>query len=93
MLVIASTVDSLSFEEYAGTAPVGAGAVDDDTVFFIDEQTGALGKSWYLFYEPTQGQTFTATFTSADAVPGTTPSCKPLRQMRSASAAGSVDFQ
>ena len=51
-------------------APVGAGAVDDDTVFFVDEQTGDLGKSWYLFYEPTQGQTFTATFTFDSAIVG-----------------------
>ena len=50
------TVDSLTagvtFEEYTSPTPVGQGLVDKNTLFFIDEQIGPLGKSWYIFFDP-----------------------------------------
>lgn len=42
-----------SFVEYAGSAPVGQGAVNTpSTLFYIDEQTAAGYKSWYVFLDP-----------------------------------------
>lgn len=53
------TVDSLtpglSFAEYSSPTPVGQGQVDSDTLWFIDEQTGPLGKAWYIFFDPAEG--------------------------------------
>ena len=50
------TVDSLtpglSFAEYSSPTPVGQGQVDSDTLYFIDELVGALGKAWYIFFDP-----------------------------------------
>ncbi len=53
-----------SFAEYSGTAPVGGGFVDTNNVlFFIDEQTVAGLKSWYIFFDPETPQRITATIT------------------------------
>ena len=61
------TVDSLtpgiSFAEYSGATPVGQGQVDSDTLFFIDELTGPLGKAWYVFYDPADGRNIFANIT------------------------------
>ena len=50
------TVDSitpgLSFLEYSSPTPVGAGSVNIDALFFIDELVGPAGKSWYVFFDP-----------------------------------------
>ena len=48
MVVVLSS--GFSFEQYAGTATVGIGAVDvDDTLFFIEEQAAAGAQSWLIF--------------------------------------------
>ena len=61
------TVDSLtpgiSFDEYSSPTPVGQGQVDTNTLFFIDEQTGPLGKAWYVFYDPIDARNIFANIT------------------------------
>ena len=61
------TVDSLtaglSFAEYSSPTPVGQGQVDSDTLYFIDELTGALGKAWYIFFDPADGRDVFANIT------------------------------
>ena len=53
-----------SFSESSGAAAVGAGLVDtSDVLFFIDEQTVAGIKSWYIFFDPPGVQRVTATIT------------------------------
>jgi hypothetical protein len=58
----------ITFGEYTGSAPVGQGAVDTNELFFIDEQTGPLGKSWYIFFDPTGPTTIDATITFDGAI-------------------------
>lgn len=41
-----------SFAEYTGSTAVGAGLINTNELFYIDEQTGPEGKSWYIFVEP-----------------------------------------
>ncbi|MBS0447951.1 MAG: PEP-CTERM sorting domain-containing protein [Proteobacteria bacterium] len=53
----------ISFGEYTGSMPVGVGQVETDELFYIDEQTGPLGKSWYIFFDPQGGKTVNATIT------------------------------
>jgi hypothetical protein len=61
------TVDSLtpglSFAEYSSPTPVGQGQVDSDTLYFIDELTGALGKAWYILFDPADGRDIFANIT------------------------------
>jgi hypothetical protein len=61
------TVDSLtpglSFAEYSSPTPVGQGQVDSNTLYFINELVGALGKSWYIFFDPAGGTNIVATIT------------------------------
>jgi hypothetical protein len=61
------TVDSLtpglSFAEYSNPTPVGQGQVDSDTLYFIDELSGALGKAWYIFFDPADGRDVFANIT------------------------------
>ena len=61
------TADSLppgiTFEEYSSPTPVGQGLVDKNTLFFIDEQIGPLGKSWYIFFDPADTVDVVATIT------------------------------
>lgn len=53
-----------SFLSYSGTTAVGLGQVNaSNTLFYIDEQTVAGIKSWYIFFEPTGAQSVTATLT------------------------------
>lgn len=53
-----------SFSEYSGTTAVGNGMVNiSNVLFFIDEQTVAGIKSWYIFFEPLQVEQVTATIT------------------------------
>lgn len=53
-----------SFSNYSGTAPVGMGLVDTSSqLFYIDEQTVAGVKSWYIFFDPAGAQRVTATLT------------------------------
>jgi PEP-CTERM motif len=63
MSVISSSIGPMTFEEYSDAAVVGIGTIDTNTVYFIDEQVGALGKSWYIFFEPTSAASMSATFT------------------------------
>jgi hypothetical protein len=60
----------ISFGEYTGTTPVGEGKVDINELFFIDEQTGPLGKSWYIFFDPKGLKTVDATITFDGAITG-----------------------
>ena len=42
-----------SFDEYAGSAPVGRGLVNTpSTLFYIDEKTAGGLASWYVFFDP-----------------------------------------
>ncbi|HEY2559984.1 MAG TPA: PEP-CTERM sorting domain-containing protein [Caldimonas sp.] len=53
-----------SFSEYSGTTAVGDGLVNiSNVLFFIDEQTVAGIKSWYIFFEPLEAERVTATIT------------------------------
>ncbi len=61
--VVGSLSPGLSFAEYAGTTPTGQGQVDSDTLYFIDELTGLLGKSWFIFFDPNGSKDIFATIT------------------------------
>ena len=53
-----------TFSEYSAAAAVGAGMVDTSSqAFFIDEQTVAGVKSWYLFFDPAGVQSLSGVFT------------------------------
>ncbi|MBC8056322.1 MAG: PEP-CTERM sorting domain-containing protein [Rhizobiales bacterium] len=60
----------VSFAEYSSPTPVGQGQVDSDTLFFIDELTGVLGKSWYIFFDPQGPGDISATLTFDSAITG-----------------------
>ena len=62
------TPASLSFAEYSGATPTGEGQIDSDTLYFIDELTGALGKSWFIFFDPNRGSDIFATLTFDGAI-------------------------
>lgn len=51
-VINSSSIPGLTFGEYTGSTTLGQGLVDTDQLFFIDELTGALGKSWYIFFDP-----------------------------------------
>lgn len=53
----------ISFAEYSSPTPVGEGEVDTNTLYFIDELTGALGKAWYVFFDPDGPDDVVATLT------------------------------
>ena len=61
------TVDSLTpgiwFAAYSSPTPVGLGEVDSNTLFLIDELTGPLGNSWYVFYDPADARNIFANIT------------------------------
>jgi PEP-CTERM motif len=63
MSLISSSVGPMSFEEYSGASTAGAAAAHGNTFYFVDEKIGALGKSWYLFFEPSSLASISATFT------------------------------
>lgn len=51
-----------SFTAYAGSAAVGRGDVNtSSTLFYIDEKVADGWKSWYLFFDPGEGQDLLAT--------------------------------
>jgi hypothetical protein len=53
-----------TFSEYSGAAAVGAGMVDTSSqAFFIDEQTVAGVKSWYIFFDPAGVQSLSGVIT------------------------------
>jgi hypothetical protein len=71
VITSSGTVPLPTFEEFTGPAVVGNGSLNLDTLFYIDEQTGALGKSWYIFYEPAgNGDKLSATITFDSAITG-----------------------
>ena len=53
----------ITFAEYSSPTPVGQGQVDSNTVWFIDELTGALGKAWYIFFDPEAAKAVSTTIT------------------------------
>ena len=53
----------VSFAEYSSPTPVGQGQVDTNTLFFIDEKIDALGKAWYIFFDPPGPGDISATVT------------------------------
>ena len=53
----------ITFAEYSSPTPVGQGQVDTDTLFFIDELTGPLGKAWYIFFDPEEARALSTTVT------------------------------
>ena len=61
------TVDSLTpgitFAEYSSPTPVGQGQVDQNTLYFIDELIGPLGKAWYIFFDPENAASIFANIT------------------------------
>jgi len=60
---VANLTSGLSFGEYSSPTPVGQGQVDSDTLYFIDELVGALGKAWYIFFDPAGGKDIFANIT------------------------------
>ena len=68
--VAGSLTPGLSFAEYASTTPTGEGLVDTDTLYFIDELTGVLGKSWFIFFDPHRGKDVFATLTFDGPITG-----------------------
>jgi hypothetical protein len=60
---VANLTPGLSFAEYSSPTPVGQGQVDSDTLYFIDELVGALGKAWYIFFDPAGGKDIFANIT------------------------------
>jgi hypothetical protein len=55
-------IDGIRFAQYAGTAPVGAGQVDDSgTLYWIDEKTLDGLKAWYVFHDGSGLSQVTAT--------------------------------
>ncbi|MCE9660965.1 MAG: PEP-CTERM sorting domain-containing protein [Burkholderiales bacterium] len=64
------TTPGISFAEYSSPTPVGQGQVDTDVLYFIDELTGVLGKSWYIFFDPRGPGSIFATLTFDSAITG-----------------------
>ena len=60
----------ISFAEYSSPTPVGQGLVDRNTLYFIDELTGPLGKAWYIFFDPRGPGPVSATLTFDAAITG-----------------------
>ena len=58
-----SLTPGLSFAEYSDATPTGQGLIDSNTLYFIDELTGALGKSWFIFFDPLRTEDVFATLT------------------------------
>ena len=53
----------ISFAEYSSPTPVGQGLVDRNTLYFIDELIGPLGKAWYIFFDPENAASIFANIT------------------------------
>ena len=66
----AISTPGVSFAEYSSPTPVGQGQVDTNTLFFIDELTGVLGKAWYIFFDPQGPGDVIATVTFDSAITG-----------------------
>ena len=66
--VAGSLTPGLSFAEYSSSTPTGQGQVDTDTLYFIDELTGVLGKSWFIFFDPNRTEDVFATLTFDGAI-------------------------
>jgi PEP-CTERM motif len=64
------TPATLSFAEYTGSTTTGEGLINSNTLYYIDEMTGALGKSWFIFFEPTNTTDMTATITFDGPITG-----------------------
>ena len=58
----------VSFAEYASSTVVGEGLINTSTLYFVGEKSGALGNSWYIFFEPKRVETLTATLTFDSAI-------------------------
>ena len=65
---IAPSSTPVSFAEYASNTVVGSGLINTNTLFFINEKSGALGDSWLMFFEPRRVESLTATITFASAI-------------------------
>jgi PEP-CTERM motif len=61
--VVGTLSPGLSFAEYSSSTTTGEGLVDIDTLYFIDELTGLLGKSWFIFFDPNGGKDIFTTIT------------------------------
>ena len=65
---VTSSSVPVSFAEFASTAVVGEGLINTSTLYFVDEKSGLLGDSWYIFFEPKRVETLTATITFDSAI-------------------------
>lgn len=74
--ITGSSLPGISFAQYSGSTTVGQGLVDQNTLFFIDEQSGPLGKSWYIFFDPAGAASVSATITFDTALTGVVFSTK-----------------
>jgi hypothetical protein len=69
-VIVDSSVPDLTFQEYTGSQAVGEGRVNSDVLYFIDEQIGPFGKSWYIFFDPLRTESVSATITFSDMIAG-----------------------
>lgn len=61
--VVTSSSVPVSFVEYASSTLVGEGLINANSLYFVPEQSGLLGDSWYVFFEPRGLESLTATIT------------------------------
>lgn len=69
-VITSSSAPRVTFQEYLGGRTVGEGLIDIDTLFYIDEQSGPQGKSWYVFFEPVRPESVSATITFDGVITG-----------------------
>lgn len=80
---------SLSFLEYSGSAPVGAGQVNSNNLYYIDERIGIdpisheTVKSWYVFFDPLCQGLIQADITFDNAIKGVRTTRSALKETNS----------
>lgn len=82
-----------SFMEYAGSNPVGVGAVDTNKLFFIDEKTVDGVKAWYIFFDPKCKARVDAEITFSSVITGLITSTQGLLSSNPTYGIASVDYE
>lgn len=82
-----------SFMEYAGSDPVGVGAVDTNKLFFIDEKTVDGVKSWYVFFDPKCKAAVYAEITFSNVITGLITTTKALYDTNSVYGISGIDYE
>lgn len=65
---VTTSSSPVSFAQYASPTVVGEGLINTNTLYFVDEKSGLLGDSWYIFFEPKGVESLTATITFDSAI-------------------------